>query len=260
MTPETAPLGLFGSRASEAVTGLLDARRIVTHLARYPESPFAGGTLRLRPGDGQLHVDAVVSLPRLHGPFLSGIAHDRLGFISVDEHGRVHGSFEIWAAGDVTGFPIKQGGLATQQADAVAAAIAHAAGAPVAAEPFRPVLRGRLLLPGAAPRYLRTDMSGRSGDTSDVAAHPLWWPPAVAGSISPRICTDSTARAPARRVRARNRATRRRRRARVRLQPAEGGRRWTVAPVARSGSATSAPEFAPRGLRRRAGGAGHGQA
>jgi sulfide:quinone oxidoreductase len=58
-------------------------------------------------------------------------------------------------------FPIKQGGIATQQADAVAQAIAAKAGADLTPQPFRPVLRG-LLLTGAVPQYLRHEpTSGR---------------------------------------------------------------------------------------------------
>ena len=58
----------------------------------------------------------------------------------------------MFAAGDATTFPIKQGGLATQQADAAASTIAHALGANVEPMPFAPVLRG-LLLTGGAPLY-----------------------------------------------------------------------------------------------------------
>src|SRR5690349_2406674 len=42
-------------------------------------------------------------------------------------------------------FPIKQGGLATQQADASASAMASRLGAPVTPQPCEPVLRGMLL-------------------------------------------------------------------------------------------------------------------
>jgi sulfide:quinone oxidoreductase len=41
--------------------------------------------------------------------------------------------------------PLKQGGLATQQADVAAGDIARLAGADVEVEPYRPVLRGLLL-------------------------------------------------------------------------------------------------------------------
>ena len=52
---------------------------------------------------------------------------------------------DVFAAGDIANFPIKQGGLAAQQADAAAEAIAAEAGAQVDPQPFKPVLRGILL-------------------------------------------------------------------------------------------------------------------
>jgi sulfide:quinone oxidoreductase len=82
----------------------------------------------------------------------------------------------VFAAGDVTAFPIKQGGIAAQAADAVAETIAAEAGAPVTAKPFRPVLRG-LLLTGATPRFMRTELIGGRRGSSVVSAEPLWWPP-----------------------------------------------------------------------------------
>jgi sulfide:quinone oxidoreductase len=64
-----------------------------------------------------------------------------------------------------------------QQADAVAEAVAARLGAPIRPEPFRPVLRG-LLLTGAEPRFLAADLAaGEEGESSAVAAQPLWWPP-----------------------------------------------------------------------------------
>jgi sulfide:quinone oxidoreductase len=81
----------------------------------------------------------------------------------------VLGAEAVWAAGDGTAFPIKQGGLAAQQADAAASAIARFLGADVPAKPFRPVLRGQLLDP-AGPRFL-------DSSRGDVPTTPLWWPP-----------------------------------------------------------------------------------
>jgi sulfide:quinone oxidoreductase len=74
----------------------------------------------------------------------------------------------------MTTFPLKQGGIATQQADAAAESIAALAGAPVDPQPFRPVLRG-LLLTGLTPRYLA---AGVLDAGSEVDTEPLWWPPA----------------------------------------------------------------------------------
>ena len=56
-------------------------------------------------------------------------------------------------------FPVKQGGIAAQQAEAAAEAIAFEAGVELTPRPFRPVLRG-LLLTGEGPRYLRGELIG----------------------------------------------------------------------------------------------------
>jgi sulfide:quinone oxidoreductase len=96
--------------------------------------------------------------------------------MEVDATGRLAGFDDVFAAGDATNFPIKQGGLAAQQADAVAEAIAAAVGADIDPQPFRPVLRG-LLLTGGSPRFLRADISGMGGDDSVFSSEPLWSPP-----------------------------------------------------------------------------------
>jgi sulfide:quinone oxidoreductase len=88
----------------------------------------------------------------------------------------VTGVPDVYAAGDVTAFPVKQGGIACQQADAAAEQIAAGAGAGVDPKPFRPVLRGMLLTERWA-RFLRRDASGTAGDDSSVAGRALWWPP-----------------------------------------------------------------------------------
>jgi sulfide:quinone oxidoreductase len=111
----------------------------------------------------------VVALARLDGPWIHGLPHDEHGFIPTDEHGAVPGVDAVWAAGDATTSAIKQGGLAAQQADAAAAAIAVALGADVPPEPVRAVLRGLILDPHGA-RFL----DSRRGDLSTT---PLWWPP-----------------------------------------------------------------------------------
>jgi sulfide:quinone oxidoreductase len=112
----------------------------------------------------------------------------------------------VYAAGDVTAFPLKQGGLAAQQADAVAEQIAADLGVPIKPRPFRPVLRG-LLMTGGAPLYLRsepqhlarqatvaieaTSRHWTSRHASAAAGQPLWWPPAkIAGRyLAPFLAT-----------------------------------------------------------------------
>ena len=87
----------------------------------------------------------------------------------------MHGLYDVFAAGDATSFPIKQGGLAAQQADAAAEAIAALAGAAVTPEPFRPVLRG-LVLTGGTPLFARSEPTA-FGHPATVDEAPLWWPP-----------------------------------------------------------------------------------
>jgi len=171
VTPEDAPLALFGAEASEAIRELLELRGIELRVRTVPLR-FEGGALRIAP-EGALEADRVVALPRLEGPRLPGIPYDRRGFVSTDDFGRVLSEEDVYAAGDMTEFPLKQGGIAAQQADAAASAIAARSGAPVEPSPFRPVLRG-LLLTGMAPRYLRAQAGTRPG----LDIEPLWWPPA----------------------------------------------------------------------------------
>jgi sulfide:quinone oxidoreductase len=179
VTPEGAPLELFGGAASEAARALLEERAIELLTGQYP-AEFRDGALGLVPG-GSIPADRVVSLPRLRGPHLGGLPADSEGFIPVDLHGRVEGQDDVYAAGDATTSPIKQGGIATQQADAAAEAIAARAGAPVDPKPFRPVLRG-LLLTGSTPRYMRAEVSGGRGEDWAVSEQALWWPPSkIAG-------------------------------------------------------------------------------
>jgi len=179
VTPERQPLELFGMAASRTVHELLDERGIEVHLSRYP-ARFEGGQLSLVP-DETLFAERVVSLPSLLGPQLAGLPADADGFIPVDLHGLVRGEEDVYAAGDATNAPIKQGGVASQQADAAAEAIAARAGAAVDPQPFRPVLRG-LLLTGSTPRYMRAEVSGGRGEDWRVSDHALWWPPSkIAG-------------------------------------------------------------------------------
>lgn len=179
VTPEAEPLALFGAAASRSLRSLLDDRHIALHTSRSPVE-VQDGRLRLVPR-GSIEADRVVSLPGLKGPFVQGVPHDGDGFIPTDLHGLVSGLPDVYAAGDATTCPVKQGGLAAQQADAAAEAIAARAGAPVEPSVFRPVLRG-LLLTGDVPRYLRADVAGGLGERSEASEHALWWPPSkIAG-------------------------------------------------------------------------------
>jgi sulfide:quinone oxidoreductase len=157
-------------------------------------------------GGGEIYADRVIALPQLEGPRLAGVPCDRHGFIPVDSHGRVNSLVDVYAAGDATAFPLKQGGLAAQQADAVAEMIASELGASLVPRPFHPVLRG-LLMTGGAPLYLRaepqrlpreatiaieaTPWRHATRGESSAAAQPLWWPPAkiAARYLGPFLAT-----------------------------------------------------------------------
>jgi sulfide:quinone oxidoreductase len=171
VTPEPRPLQLFGDAASDAVAELLARHRIDLRTDTVP-SAVEGDVLRFV-GTGEVEADRVVALPRIEGPRLPGVPHDSNGFVPIDEHGRVRGVDDVFAAGDLTNFPIKQGGLAAQQADAAAEAIAAAAGAEITPTPFTPVLRG-LLLTGLTPRFMRAKVGSYE---SELDTEALWWPP-----------------------------------------------------------------------------------
>jgi sulfide:quinone oxidoreductase len=173
VTSESAPLALFGDRASGAVRSLLEQRGIDLHSSTYP-AEFAHGRLRCVP-DNDFEADFVVACPRLAGPGIEGLPLERSGFVPVDEYGRVLGAEDVYAAGDLTTFPIKQGGIAAAQADTAAASIAARAGADVEPDPFRPILRA-LLLTGERPTFMRVELAGGRGDTSTVSDEALWWP------------------------------------------------------------------------------------
>jgi sulfide:quinone oxidoreductase len=173
-TPEEGPLRLFGDDASQAIQGLLDERGITVHCQAHPVE-FRDGELLLVP-KSVVGADRVVALPRLQGQPIDGIPQTADSFIPVDTHARVTGLSDVYAAGDVTSFPVKQGGIAAQQAEVAAEAIAAEAGADLTPRPFRPVLRG-LLLTGKEPRYLRRELT-KGEETSWASSDPLWWPPA----------------------------------------------------------------------------------
>jgi sulfide:quinone oxidoreductase len=172
VTPEDSPLELFGSTASSAIAELLADRGIELVHGTTPLA-FDDGTLAVAPG-GSIEADCAVALPRLEGPRLRGLSGDAHAFLPTDPFGQVLGEVDVWAAGDATSFPLKQGGIAAQQADAAAESIAARAGAKLEPSPFRPVLRG-LLLTGMSPRFLRAEGSPA---VSLVDTEPLWWPPA----------------------------------------------------------------------------------
>jgi sulfide:quinone oxidoreductase len=197
VTPELAPLAVFGADASAAVAELLDAARIAVHLDVSAQIRRNG---RIETGHGaDIVVDCIVALPALKAPELAGIPAGAGGFIPVDDRGLVTGLDGVYAIGDATDRPIKQGGLACQQADVTAAHIAARAGADVEVPALAQVLRGRLLT-GTHDRFLRRDPGEDGGTATD---QPLWWTPTkVSGRyLSPYLIAKDVVHLPLREAR-----------------------------------------------------------
>jgi sulfide:quinone oxidoreductase len=154
VTPERSPLAIFGPAAAEAITPHLKPHDVELLTDAPPRAVVAGG-VRLHDGD-VVPADRVVTLADIASRPVPGLPLDSAGFVPTDAHGQVVGEPAVYAAGEATAFPLRQAGLATQQADAVAEAIAAACGAAAAAPaPFVPVVRGRLLTSDAPPLDLQ---------------------------------------------------------------------------------------------------------
>ena len=189
-TPEDAPLGLFGPQATAALRHDLEEAGVQAQTGVYvAEDPHIPGRLLVHPGARRLETGRVVALPQAVGPRLAGLPADARGFVLTDRHGKVPGVEAVWAAGDAIAFPVKQGGLASQQADAAAEAIAADVGADVEPRPFRPVLRG-MMLTGRGKAWMRNELAGGDGDGT-AQRRALWWPPTkIAGRyLSPYLAT-----------------------------------------------------------------------
>ncbi len=174
VTPETEPLEVFGPAASEVVRNVLDGAGVELMLGSVGV-PSRPGRLYVRPSGRRLAVDRIVTLPRLVGPSPCGVPQRPDGFIETDETGHVLGLHDVFAVGDVAAFPVKQGGLAAQHADAAAREITTELGIDSPTRQPSSVLRG-LLMTGGRPLYLWARVSPE-GIHSAASEEPLWWPP-----------------------------------------------------------------------------------
>lgn len=169
VSSEPAPLALFGTDASRLLGGLLADRDV-----RFVPSAAATGVRRdgalMLQFDGAIAADRVVAAPELRGRRITGVPASWWGFVPTDLYGRVEGIEGVYAAGDVTTFPVKQGGLATQQADRVAHTIAADLGAPVKELRAGHILRTRLL-GGPKPVVLRTELDAWGRPTEATLEH-----------------------------------------------------------------------------------------
>jgi sulfide:quinone oxidoreductase len=175
VTPEDGPLAIFGASASSSMAELLARASVETITSAYAEVPNAREVV-INPEDRHLEVDRVIALPELFGPEVRGIPLGDHGFIQVDTYCRVPGVERVYAAGDATDFPIKHGGVGSQQADTAAQSIAALAGASVTPQRFDPVIHGMLLTDGK-PQYLTAHITGGHGFSSEITDTPTWSPP-----------------------------------------------------------------------------------
>jgi len=190
VTPEERPLAVFGNAASDDVSRLLQDAGIAIHCSASAEIP-ASGIVLLRPAGEKITCDRVVALPVSRGRAITGLPADADGFLPIDPFTHVGNCDDVYAVGDGTNFPLKQGGIACQQADVAAEDIARAAGVEMAARPFRPVLRGQLLT-GSKPQFMRRDVRASASAQEDSTQHLLWWPPTkIAGKyLAPYIALE----------------------------------------------------------------------
>ena len=175
VTAEPSPLALFGDTVSDRVATLLASAGIETLTSSWAETPAANEVVA-EPGGRRLAPTRAIALPELYGPAVRGLPAGEHGFLAIDDHCRVRDAGPVFAAGDATDFPVKHGGIATQEADAAAEAIAALAGAPVEPQPFRPVVHAMLLTDGS-PLYLTASLSGSRTLSSEVSETPAWSPP-----------------------------------------------------------------------------------
>ena len=89
VTPEDAPLALFGARERGGSADLEEAGVTPRPAPTAEDSPAARVP---SPRGAELDADAVVALPRLDGPRLPGFPPTPDGFIPTDQHGRVPGA------------------------------------------------------------------------------------------------------------------------------------------------------------------------
>jgi sulfide:quinone oxidoreductase len=169
VTPEADPLALFGPWVSEALRDVLDEHEVRFSPGCTPVGVRRDGALELQ-ADGSVPADAVVTVPQLCAHRISGVPASWWGFVPTDAHGRVEGLHDVYAAGDMCAFPVKQGALATQQADRIAHTIASGLGVALEEPDERIVLQARLVGSGTT-LYLRSELDWRGQATAATLRH-----------------------------------------------------------------------------------------
>jgi sulfide:quinone oxidoreductase len=178
VSPEPRPLAAFGAEASELVAAELAGRGVRFLGSSIPDRLCGGGALSMQSGP-PIKADRLVAVPQLRGASIAGIPANRWGFVLTDAVGRVEGMDDVYAAGDTTVYPIKHGGLATQQADRIAHTIAAGLGLTPHELKVKPNLEVRLI-GGERPLHLRIELDEFAQPTAATLARarsdrrPTW--------------------------------------------------------------------------------------
>lgn len=173
ITSEGRPLKAFGQAAGGAVRELLEKAGIRLHTGVVAQVPAPG----VLSWDGtRLEAERIVTLPKITGPAIAGIPAGVRWFVPIDDRCVVPTTDgRVFAAGDATDFPVKQGGIGAQQADTAAAGIAHIAGLGARPPALHPVVEG-MLLTGDRPLYVAAHVTAGLGWRSEIYEQPPWPP------------------------------------------------------------------------------------
>ena len=185
ITAEKEPLDVFGAGASQRLRAELDRVGARLHTGVAPARVAAGGLTLMDGSVIQLRSRVCAAATRGCALGRGGAGTARLHLDRLAQCGWP-GAADVYAVGDASWFPIKQGGLAAQQADVAATAIAAGIDSDLEDEPFRPELRAAVLT-AEGPIYLRAG----AAEAAVVSDAPLWWPPGkVAGRLL--LCSSPT--------------------------------------------------------------------
>ncbi len=176
VTHERRAVEILGPQPSEVIARWLANAGIELVTGHDPEA-FDGRNL-VALGERRIATDRVLAPAAMGVPRIAGLPTDERGFVPVDADNRVIGLRDVWAVGDLTGFSVREPGIAARRARSVAAAIAADPAAAPISNPDHAIVRGRLR---------------RSGQKGGPWAGPIWWPPGelagkhVRGHLGPRL-------------------------------------------------------------------------
>jgi sulfide:quinone oxidoreductase len=176
---EGRPLEVFGAEVSEAAARILSDAGVDVVPGASGQLPHARGARNAPHAPG---FDRVLVVPELSGPSIPGLPCDEAGFVKVMSTMQVEGLPGVFAVGDATTFPVKQGGIAAQQADRAVGQIAGLSGRPEPATPDAVEIHGMLVAGRRAHQnaylYLSARLENGQVRESRVSDAPTWAPPA----------------------------------------------------------------------------------